>query len=256
MKGCNCCKKGIDFGQYDLNIIDFGYAAKYLHLGTTQGRIYSEDMDERIYYCPICGANLVGIYDMNWLKEQIKYGKTFDYIFFWGADNSNRGNTKGIYSQWRSSKFIVDGETFANTEQFMMAAKARIFGDEETRKKIMSTNIPKEIKALGREVKNFDKDIWDDECRKVVLLGNYYKFSQNEDLKKYLLETKDAILVEASPYDSIWGIAMSEEDPEIKNPLNWKGTNYLGFCIMTVRDILSGEQDLEYILRDWKIESI
>ena len=38
------------------------------------------------------------------------------------------------------------------------------------------------------------------------------KFSQNPDLKVFILQTDDGVLVEASPYDKIWGIEMKRTD--------------------------------------------
>jgi len=46
------------------------------------------------------------------------------------------------------------------------------------------------------------------------------------------------VLVEASPYDKIWGIGMSVDNENIENPLTWKGLNLLGFALMEVRDEL------------------
>lgn len=68
--------------------------------------------------------------------------------------------TKACLSQWYPCKFTVNGIHYNSAEQFMMAEKARIMGDEETRKKILASTDPKEIKALGREVRNFDESIW------------------------------------------------------------------------------------------------
>ena len=247
MKGCNCCKNRKEFGFYDLRIENFEYGS-YLNMGSVQGPVYSEDKEELIYFCPKCGRNLIGIYTLEWLKEQISYGKEFNYTFFWGA-----GNFNGYLSNWYHSNFSYKGERFANCEQFMMAAKARVCGDEETREKIMRTTNPKEIKALGREVKNYDDDLWASERKKAVLLANYLKYTQNAGLGKELINTGNAILVEASPYDKIWGIGMASTEDAARNALTWKGENYLGFVLMTVRDILKGEQDLNEILKGWDI---
>lgn len=73
----------------------------------------------------------------------------------------------------------------------------------------------------------------------VVLKGNFAKFLQNEELMQFLLQTDDKILVEASPYDKIWGICMSADDEKIDNPLEWRGQNLLGFALMEVRDELN-----------------
>lgn len=57
-------------------------------------------------------------------------------------------------------------------------------------------------------------------------------------IKNILISTKDSILVEASPYDKIWGIGMSANNENIENPLLWRGLNLLGFALMEVRDEL------------------
>lgn len=247
MNGCNCCKNREKFGNFDLTINNYEYG-NYLNMGTFQGPVYFEKKEEKIYFCPKCGKNLIGIYTLEWLKEQIGYGRDFNYTFFWGSSNFN-----GYLSNWYHSNFNYKGEQFANCEQFMMAAKAKVCEDEDTRKKIMETNNPKEIKALGRKVKNYDDDLWSSERKNAVLLANYLKFTQNENLGRDLLSTDNSIIVEASPYDKIWGIGMSSTDDAAKSALTWKGENYLGFILMTVRDILRKEQDLNEILKGWDV---
>jgi ribA/ribD-fused uncharacterized protein len=120
----------------------------------------------------------------------------------------------------------------------MMAEKARTFNDMDAYQKIMNAETPKEMKALGRQVRNFDAFVWNKRAKQVVVQGNIHKFSQNDDLLKFLLSTGDKVLVEASPYDKIWGIGMSERDYGVDNPHNWKGMNWLGFALMEARDEL------------------
>jgi hypothetical protein len=74
-----------------------------------------------------------------------------------------------------------------------------------------------------------------------VIKGNIAKFSQNEKLKEFLLNTQEKILVEASPYDKIWGIGMDENDKDILDPSKWKGENLLGKALMKVREIIKKE---------------
>ncbi len=64
------------------------------------------------------------------------------------------------------------------------------------------------------------------------------KFSQNKDLKIFLLSTGNKVLVEASPYDKVWGVGLTKQDENITDPNNWLGINLLGFALMTVRDML------------------
>lgn len=108
--------------------------------------------------------------------------------------------------------------------------------DEEIRKEILGCSAPEQIKALGRKVRNFDETVWDKVKYSIVLNGNYLKFSQNPELREFLLATGDTILVEASPYDTIWGIGMSAKSENAENPMKWRGHNLLGFALMEVRD--------------------
>jgi ribA/ribD-fused uncharacterized protein len=122
----------------------------------------------------------------------------------------------------------------------MMASKARTFsGNDDILAEILQNNDPAKIKNLGRKVKNYDEQIWARVRFEVVVKSNYAKFSQNDNLKKILLETKDAILVEASPYDRIWGIGLEIDNPDVNNPDKWRGQNLLGKALIEVRKQLS-----------------
>ena len=123
--------------------------------------------------------------------------------------------TKHPFSQWHPANFIVDDISYNCAEQYMMAQKALLFGDHESYTKIMQSNEPRVHKKIGRGVKGFIQKKWDETCEKIVLDANIAKFSQNEDLLKILLDTEDKLIVEASPYDKIWGIGMAEDDPNI-----------------------------------------
>lgn len=181
-------------------------------------------------------------YNLEDISEDFKRGKRYKYLFFWGHRKSNIDIiTKSCLSQWWSSDFNVDGVLYSCAEQFMMASKARLFNDEKILEKILKVKKPDEIKALGRKISNFNEEIWNKQKYNIVLKGNIAKFSQNKELKQFLISTKDRVLVEASPYDKVWGIGMKEGDNGIENPLTWRGENLLGFALMEVRDILIAE---------------
>lgn len=150
--------------------------------------------------------------------------------------NKDGGISKSCFSQWWKSCFNDGHVKYLFMEQYMMAEKARLFGDKEIEEKIMSCNDPNEIKGLGRKVRNFDEEVWNNIKYSIVVNGNYNKFIQNEKLKAFLLSTEDKILVEASPDDNVWGIQMAEEDVDIKNPKLWRGENLLRFALMEVRN--------------------
>ncbi len=155
-----------------------------------------------------------------------------DYHFFWKQ-------TK--LSQWVKSPFTIEeiDLTFQNAEQFMMYGKAVWFKDKEIYNKIMQTSNPKEVKQLGRMVKNFNQIEWDKKKYDIVKQGNQFKFEQNEDCRNELLSTGNKILVEASPYDRIWGIGYSAEHPYCKNVnVDYWGENLLGKLLMELREEL------------------
>lgn len=167
------------------------------------------------------------------------YEQEGQFHLFWG----------GPFSQWLDSEFEIDGVTYNCCEQYMMAEKARLFKDDEALEAIMDSCDPREQKAIGRTVSNFDKDEWekilpwgdDDEkpyCWQIVWKCNYAKFTQNPGLLEALMETGDKLLVEASPYDAIWGIKLGEEDPRAQDRSQWQGLNWLGEVITDVREAI------------------
>ena len=146
------------------------------------------------------------------------------------------------FSNWYRCTFVdAEGTVYNCSEQWMMAQKARLFGDEVTRRKILASKDPKEQKDLGREVKGFDSAIWNEHAKKIVYDGCKLKFKQNEDILMQLFRTVDTLIVEASPYDKIWGIGLSEDDPLRFDPKNWKGTNWLGEVLTRLREDLLEE---------------
>lgn len=175
--------------------------------------------------------------------------KEKNYLFFWGHTPKDE-NTIGqeCLSQWYPCEFeeviedILGNEMtilhYNCAEQFMMAKKALLFKDKEVYDAIMSSSKPdpKRYKELGRQIKNFDQKIWDKEKESIVDIGNTFKFSQNQKLFEYLIGTYPKKLVEASPYDRVWGIGYSKDDA-MSNKNKW-GQNLLGKALMSVREEL------------------
>ncbi|WP_426483606.1 NADAR family protein [Flavobacterium sp. 2] len=161
------------------------------------------------------------------------------FLFFWGHQPSKDGTiTKTCFSQWWLSSFKVDGVIYKTAEHWMMAKKAELFQDKEILEKILLVDSPAEAKKLGREVRNYDDKLWLENRYEIVKQGNYHKFNQNADLKTFLLNTNDRVLVEASPVDPVWGIGMASDHTDALNPEKWKGLNLLGFALMEVREEL------------------
>lgn len=183
-----------------------------------------------------------GIYSLPTLLAETEAGKTFDYLCFWSHRPFPIDTiTASCLSQWWACSFNAEGHTWTSAEHWMMAGKARLFGDNDKLAQIMEAPGPLEAKNLGSEVAGFDEAVWEAQCFDLVCEGNYHKFSQNPALKAFLLNTGSQILVEASPVDRIWGIGLAQEHKDACIPSRWQGENKLGFALMKVRDRLASE---------------
>lgn len=141
-------------------------------------------------------------------------------------------------SNWQFSPMLIDSVRYSCVEQYMMAMKARLFGDRVTLKKIMATQIPKVQKQLGREVKGFDPEKWYEVAYEVVLRATVEKYRQNPKLLILLQSAGDLEFVEASPMDTIWGIGLGPDNPDALDKSKWKGQNLLGKAITQAKQLI------------------
>lgn len=179
-------------------------------------------------------------YSLKWVEEGMRSGSKPEFLFFWGhTPKVKNAVDKSCFSQWWISAFEVNGIIYKTAEHWMMANKALLFKDDENYNLIIQSQTAAEAKKLGRRVKNFDVQVWQSNASRIVIDGNFHKFSQHNDLKNFLLQTGNAVIVEASPVDTVWGVGLAPGDPDINDPSKWKGTNLLGFALMEVRDILN-----------------
>jgi ribA/ribD-fused uncharacterized protein len=174
--------------------------------------------------------------DLKELEEQIKQGREFSYMFFWGHREKTLGVAdKSCFSQWYPRGFRLDEVYYPTAEHYMMVEKARLF-EPSRMEMVLNAKTTKEVKLLGRSIKNFDEKIWVEKSFDIVVKGNMAKFSQHEDLKAFLFSTGSKVIVEASLYDKVWGIGMLGDDKRALHPLEWNGLNKLGFVLMLVRE--------------------
>lgn len=138
------------------------------------------------------------------------------------------------------------GIVFNTTEHMFMWLKAIYFRDYITAKKILTAASPAAAKLLGRQVKNYDDVKWNEVRYTAMLYANLLKYTDNEYLAKFLLETGERILVEANGKrningtlaDPIWTVGLYEDDPLILDEANWAGLNLLGKVLMEIRSYL------------------
>lgn len=166
--------------------------------------------------------------------------ETPTHIYFWERDS--------IYSNWyRPCNITLPGADpehpmfFDNSEAVMMWFKAMLFGDSAIADRIYWLQEPKGVRDLGRLVTGYDQKLWEEHREAVMYETIYAKFSQNDHMKASLLMTENKILVEASPYDTIWGVGLASNDPLVLDEANWRGLNLLGKALMAVRAVLLAE---------------
>lgn len=152
-------------------------------------------------------------------------------ICFHNPDEEN-----GYLSNWYISPFIMDGIDFSSLEKYMMYMKAIVFRDTTTAQKILNSDNPYEIKALGRLVCGYDEHYWNGVRQIIVYEGLRAKFEQNPDLSNRLKATGNALLAECALKDRIWGIGLTMNDPKRFDPTKWNGTNLLGYALMMARE--------------------
>ena len=184
-------------------------------------------------------TNLSDIRDRASLQAYMSAGNPVKFLFFWGHRPHPDRITKSCLSQWWLAEFTVDGITYESAEQYMMAEKARLFGDEAMLARILAAGSPAEAKKLGRLIANFDEATWERRRFEIVVDASVAKFGQNEPEGNFLRNTQGRVLVEASPQDRIWGIGMDERNRAAANPEQWRGDNLLGFALMEARQRLS-----------------
>lgn len=154
---------------------------------------------------------------------------TDDAVYFFRPKEDH-----GYLSQWYPSTFTEGTYTYENAEQYMMHRKGILFApDSPVTSAILETTNPRDIKALGRKIPNFDDIVWKRERMGIVTQGSRLKFKQNEDMKAQLLATGERELVEASPFDKIWGVGFNAKQAPSKRG-KW-GANLLGKALMAVR---------------------
>lgn len=176
-----------------------------------------------------------------------------DVVSFYG-ESDIWGCFSNFYSDGHDFSFVIPQEFFARgmraedartvkcafSEKAIMLCKAAVMGDEETFVQIEAAATPEEAKKLGRAIKGFNQAVWDEVVCSVAFEVIFQKFQKVPELREVLLMTGDAIIVEASRWDGIWGIKLDVKDPRVRSPAQWQGTNILGWALMEARAALRG----------------
>ncbi len=159
---------------------------------------------------------------------------TNSYVYFWKPSEV----PYGWLSNWSAHAILEDGVRFPTMEHYFMYHKALTMGDADSASRILRAKHPKDAKAMGREVRNWDERKWVQKREEIMFRGLLLKAQQHDEEMRSLLGTAGKVLAEASPHDAIWGIGCSRTDPRAASMDRWVGKNLLGNAWMKVREIL------------------
>lgn len=186
--------------------------------------------------------------ELRYSTRNIMKGKLYkedECVMFWKPAGSGVVGPH-MLGQWAPEPMLAKGVVYPTCEHYMMSQKAILFEGPASEHAVMilESPSPSHVKKIGSRVKGFTESVWNDHKIDIVYRGNWIKFTQlKEDDSRttrsnYLLSTGNKILIEASPYDKIWGTGLYASNKESLDPTSWRGSNLLGFTLMEVRDNL------------------
>ncbi|KAI0111661.1 DUF1768-domain-containing protein [Daldinia grandis] len=189
-----------------------------------------------------------------------------DIIYYWKPFERKYG----FMSMWYPSPFrdsYDPSKVYPTAEHYYLHHKALLFDDPETAARVLACKSPHKAKELTKELKNFDKVVWENNRERILYEANWHKFTAPytprntlpatcevwldisdealrhlERLKEALLETGDRQIVQTSPFDELWG-----------NGYWWKvswrrrqrwGLNLQGIILMELRDRIRREEQM------------
>lgn len=151
------------------------------------------------------------------------------------------GEPYGFLSNWYLSRFSIGDKCFSSVEQWIMYRKAMVFNDAASAERIMAEINPVKIKEIGRNVAGYVDSVWASVRYNELLKGLRAKFTQSDELRDLLLGTGSVILAEFASNDKIYGVGISNSDPNRFNREYWTGQNLLGAALLQVRDELGSK---------------
>ncbi len=170
----------------------------------------------------------------NLKAENITVKELANYLFFYSAAS--------LLSNFNDAAFKFDSVDYINSEQHIIEQKARLANAPDIAKQVMATPNPGIMKKLTRNLPGLDSKLWHEKAPGIGLRALKAKFSPNPHLAKYIFSTGDKILIEASPYNRVWGLAKGWMTEIWRKKYQW-GQNLQGKILMEVRGELLVAQE-------------
>ena len=140
------------------------------------------------------------------------------------------------YSNMSEAEFIYEGRVYKSAEVAYQTKRAEVNGQDDLAKDIRKCEDAYKAKRMAKKVN--DSEMWKGKKEKVMKEIVKAKFSQNEKLKKKLLESKDKKLCEGTG-DKFWGCGIPISRSSTVKLQNLPGKNALGKILMEVRSELN-----------------
>jgi uncharacterized protein (TIGR02452 family) len=130
------------------------------------------------------------------------------------------------FSTLFEAKFEIDKKTWSSIEQYLSYKK---YKSSKSATQIQNLQSPNKIVQLCLSLPNTDisKD-WENDKKYFMLEATFHKFSQNQHLRNFLVETGKTRLIYIDQ-DDYWGSGPKKN-----------GKNHMGQILMTVREMLKG----------------
>ena len=139
------------------------------------------------------------------------------------------------FSNFHSCNFTHEGLEFHSSEQYIQMKAAEYFGDDIAKDRIMKAEDAQDCKEIARDINNFNRKEWSTVAERLCEPGITEKFTQNEKLLSYLMDTGNKTIVESS-YDEVWGTGQHISSKEALNRNKWTSVGLLGKILMGIHD--------------------
>lgn len=138
-------------------------------------------------------------------------------------------------SNHHPSIFKIQGTTYHNVEQFLAHKRAILSAQDSMIQKALQAENPAEAKAILNNLREDHTEEWNNSVERWATEGVRAKFNQNENLARFLYNTGNLQLGEASR-NLRWGVGMDLDNPDVLDFGNWPDTsNLLGKTLMKIR---------------------
>lgn len=138
-------------------------------------------------------------------------------------------------SNHHQAPFTLKGKVFSCVEQYLAFSKAILAQDTTQTERAMELSDPADHKVILNNLRSVVQERWAELAPDIILPAIRAKFSQNERLSNFLIETHPLAIGEASR-DSIWGVGLQLEHKDVMDVSKWEPHgNLLGNTLARVQ---------------------